>query len=139
MKLSNCLKIFLAALLLSQIATASGNREIALTESTINRAGKVTVNELSRDFRYLASTSQWHLFGQILTSVDNGMPFDNVYLFKIDKRDLSVSGGWLVSPKKSNLYASVRNCPAAALTNSESKLVLAVKNKSKDNCIYSDQ
>ncbi len=133
------LKMFIFTLILTGTATASGNREIAINESSVTRAGKLTVNDLSRDYHYLASTSQWHLFGQVLTSVDNGMPFDNVYLYKIDKQKLLVKGSWLVTPKKGGLYAFVRNCPPAILAKRQSKIVLTVKAQSKDHCIYVDK
>lgn len=118
---------------------ASGNRDLNINSLTLKSFPQIELSTFTNRLNYLGSTGQWHVFGETLTSVSNGMPYSNTYGYKIKDSKFKVENGWFLDLSEMDYWMYVPNCPSIYFD--ESKLITRffIPKDEKSRCINSSE
>jgi len=116
-------------------ALASGERDIKLTQESLGKYAEVDLSKQTKKLNYLGSTEQWHIFGETLTSVSGGMPYDNTFAYKVKKDSFAVENGWQFKLDKEHYLIFVQNCPAVYFNKDKPVTKISVPADGKKHCV----
>ncbi|WP_019622030.1 hypothetical protein [Amphritea japonica] len=119
---------------------ASGNRDLYITSQTLKSFSEIELSTFTKKLSYLGSTEQWHVFGETLTSVSNGMPYSNTYGYKIQDSKLKLEHGWFLDLSEMDYWMYVPNCPSIYFDKSKIITQIFIPENEKNRCInYSEK
>ena len=133
--------VLLLYLTISSSLSASGSRGLNLNLNSLERLPEIKLSQLTNKFNYLGSTKQWHILGETLTSVSEGMPYDSTYGYKVNADKLNINNGWTLNLNDMDYYWEyVPNCPIIYLNKVELTAQVSIQKNRKNNCVtYSEK
>lgn len=132
------MKTFIFLLLTATALTttqASGNRELILNKESAEYYPELQLSALTKNLKYLGSSTQWHFFAETLTSVSGGMPFDNTYVYKIQKKALNIENPLLLNITEKNYAFHVPSCPTLRFDATKNTTVFRIKKDQNNGCM----
>lgn len=119
--------------------SASGDRDLLLSESQIKALPTLQVKKLPAGVKYLGSTKEWHLFAETLTAVSKGMPFSNTFGYKVNANGVDVVNGWQLNQENTLRPVYVNNCPKLySIKSHENETVIIIPENQQGRCLGND-
>lgn len=133
--------VLLLSLTIPSTLLASGSRGLNLNLNSLENLPEIQLPQLTKKLNYLGSTKQWHILGETLTAVSEGMPYDSTYGYKVNADQLTITNGWTLNLNDMDYYWEyVPDCPVIHFDKLELTAQVSVPENRKNNCVtYSEE
>jgi len=133
--MKTCL-IALLSLTITSTSLASGSRSLNLDLNSLATLPEIELSQLRAQLHYLGSTEQWHVLAETLSSVSEGMPYDNTYGYKVNVNSLTINNGWILNLNDTDYYWDyVADCPIMYLNKEGTSAQIAITHDRENACI----